>query len=405
MALLLAVLYANTARVSGVAVSDGVLWAATSAGVEQYDLRDGARLRLFTTEDGLDSNEVLRIRHDDGVLRVRTMRSECSLTAAAGFACARAPAIDPEPPALVRRSHGARETARLRAGGREIVATDGAGLWLDGRRITARGQICGNHVEALASFRGSLWVGTFDEGLCVLQGGRFRSIATPFRMVNDLRATAEGLWIAAGEGLFFTGDGRRFRREARVRERGVNRLATSGARLFATTPVALYAIDGRRVRRWPHPAGSTALQAVAVSGANLWLASEDLGVIRLRGGRFEAFDRASGLPSSWVVDVAPARQSGVWAATLRDGAVRLGADGRVEERRDPHAWGLRLYQDQGRILFGSQQGVAGRDLPLPDPRVHALLRTGQGLWVGTEGGLWREPALPAAELSAGCHAP
>jgi hypothetical protein len=38
------------------------------------------------------------------------------------------------------------------------------------------------------------------------------------------------------------------------------------------------------------------------------------------------------------------------------------------------------------MLFGTQQGLDGHDA-LPDPRVHALLRTARGLWIGTEGGL------------------
>jgi ligand-binding sensor domain-containing protein len=388
IALLLAGLYASTARVSGVAIAEGKLWAATASGVEEYDLA-GTRLRLYTSEDGLDENRVLRIRHD-GVLRIWTERSECSLAAGDRFVCLPAPPVAPEPPLFARRSHGARETGRLLANGKELVATDGAGLWLDGRPITPPGQICGNHVEALAVFRGSLWAGTFDSGVCVLEGGGFRSVAAPFRMVNDLRATADGLWVAAAEGLFFTRDGRHFRREGRVRERGVNRLAGAGMRLFATAPSALYAIGGGRVRRWAHPAGSTALQGVTVSGANVWLASEDAGVIRLRSGRFEAFDRASGLPSSWAVDVAPAPGAGVWVATLRDGAVRLDAGGTLRERRYPGSWGLRLYADEGRVLFGTQHGLAGCALKLPDPRVHALLRTRSGLFIGTEGGLWQE---------------
>jgi ligand-binding sensor domain-containing protein len=124
-----------------------------------------------------------------------------------------------------------------------------------------------------------------------------------------------------------------------------------------------------------------------VSGRDVWLASEDRGVIRFRAGKFESFDRASGLPSSWFVDVAPAAGGGVWAATLRNGAVRLDSNGRVRELgANPHAWGLRLYNDGGKMLFGTQQGLGG-DAALPDPRVHALLRTARGLWVGTEGGL------------------
>jgi hypothetical protein len=60
----------------------------------------------------------------------------------------------------------------------------------------------------------------------------------------------------------------------------------------------------------------------------------------------------------------------------------------VREIRAPGAWGLRLYDDGGRLLFGTQQGLFGADAPsLPDPRVHALLRTREALWIGTEGGL------------------
>jgi ligand-binding sensor domain-containing protein len=209
-------------------------------------------------------------------------------------------------------------------------------------------------------------------------------------MINDLLATPRGVYVAAGEGLYVTTDARKFHRDARVRDRGANRLAFSRGRLFVTTPATLYELrlEGRNlVRRWRHPAGSTSLQAVAVSGPTIWLASEDRGVIRFHAGKFESFDRASRLPSSWVVDVAPAPSGGVWAATLRNGAVHLDSNGRVRELSPrPHAWGLRLYDDGGRMLFGTQHGLDGHDA-LPDPRVHALLRTARGLWIGTEGGL------------------
>ena len=69
--------------------------------------------------------------------------------------------------------------------------------------------------------------------------------------------------------------------------------------------------------------------------------------------------------------------------------MHLDAGGAVKELGiDPHAWGLRLYQDRGRMLFGTQQGIEGvAPNDLPDPHVHALLRTRDGLWIGTEGGL------------------
>src|SRR5262249_37508944 len=53
IALLLAALYTNTESVARAVVDGGAIWAATAGGVEQYDLRTGARLRLLTTDDGL----------------------------------------------------------------------------------------------------------------------------------------------------------------------------------------------------------------------------------------------------------------------------------------------------------------------------------------------------------------
>ncbi|HWE25894.1 MAG TPA: hypothetical protein VG496_18305 [Myxococcales bacterium] len=389
---LLAAIWTNTADVRSVAVAGSIVWTATSGGVETYALPAGTRTALYTTEQGLDANDVHHVAIDAGAVQVRTDRSICALHEGR-FSCAavtRPPAITP---AVAARAHGARETARLKIGHQTLVATAGAGLWLDDQRITPEGQICTNHVQALAEFQGAVWVGGFDGGLCVIdERGAFRTVPAPFRMINDLLPTPRGLYVAAAEGLFVTTDGRNFRRETRVRERGVNRLALShsGKRLFVTTPAVLYELRFGRsdvVRRWRKPAGSTSLQGVAVSGRTVWLASEDRGVIRFRGDRFESFDRASGLPSSWIVDVAAAEDGGVWAATLRNGVVRLDSSGKVRAVHvDPHAWTLRLYDDGGEMLVGTQHGLDGY-ASLPDPRVHALLRTARGLWVGTEGGL------------------
>jgi len=382
-ALLGAALFTSTAQVAGLAAAGTRLWAATGGGVEEYDLATGRRVRLY------EMGPVQRIWSFDQIVHARTQSAECVLEGGA-FRCAAAPPLPAPVPSVAPLFHGARETGRLTVAGKTVVATDGAGIWSNDQMLTPAGQICGNHVQALAEFKGALWVGAFDGGLCVLEGDRFRAVPAPFRMINDLRRTPRGLYVAAAEGLFVTRDGRTFRRERRVRERGPNRLAASKRWLFVTTPAVLYALrlDGRDVvRRFRHPAGSTALQAVAVIGRDVWLASEDSGVIRMRGETFESFDRASGLPSSWTVDVAPASDGGVWAATLRNGAVHLRRDGSVRElSADPHAWGLRLYDDGGRLLFGTQQGLEGV-ADLPDPHVHALLRTGAGLWIGTEGGL------------------
>ena len=387
IALLIAALYTNTAQVQSIAAAGATLWAATGGGVEEYTLPLGHRVRVYTTEDGFTSNDTRGVWYEGAALHVRTPDAECAQRGER-FECssrgmAAVGALSTE------QFHGARVTQRLKVGAQTIVAT-AAGLWLDGKRITPKGQICGNHIAALAEFRGRLWAGAFDGGLCDFDGVSWRAAKTPFRMVNALYATDRALYVAAAEGLFRTADGRRFRREPRIRESGVNGLAASRAWLFVTTPVALYAFrDGSGVmKRFRKPAGSTALQGVAVSGSNVWLASEDVGVIRMRAERFDVFDMAAGLPSSWMVDVAPAKDGGVWAATLRDGAARLDRDGKLVERRAEKAWGLRLYADGREVLFGTQQGLHGTTVTLPDSHVHAILRSDGALYVGTEGGLF-----------------
>ena len=384
-ALVLAALFTSTADVRSICAAGATLWAATGGGVERYDLSAGRRTKLYEIGPavGIWSND-----QNGQIAHARTADSECLLDGD-DVRCTPAPLLPAPIPSVAPLFRGVRETGRLVAAGRTVVATAGKGIWSNDQMLTPQGQICGNHVEALVEFQGRLWVGAFDGGLCVLEGDRFRSVAGPFRMINDLKSKGGVLYVASGEGLYVSGDGRRFRREARIRERAVNRLASGGRWVFATTPFALYALrdDGVIVKRWRKPAGSTALQSVAVSGPNVWLASEDAGVIRLRRGKFEAFDRAWGLPASWTVDVAPAPDGGVWVATLRNGAVRLDANGNVKELgSDPHAWGLRLYDDGGRMLFGTQQGLEGVT-GLPDPHVHAILRTRDGLWLGTEAGL------------------
>lgn len=364
-------LYTNTEQVSAIAEHDGAIWVTTSGGLERYDA---------TTLD-------------------RT-------------AVGPAPAPAAEAPAVQPRYQGARETVRVTTSAGVLVGTAGNGVWLDGpspRRLTPTGQICGNHVVALADWNGATWAATFDRGVCRLDGERWVTPATDFRMVNDLAVTRAGLVVAASEGLFVTADGVTFTRWAGVDGEGFNDLALDGEVLYATTPGALWRVPLARsagkqpTARWV-PGGAHAMQAVTVGAGAVWVTTEDRGVLALARNRRDRsvtiHDRAAGLPTSWHIDVATTGKS-VWVATLRHGLLRRDAQGawtRVAGLEG--AWLLFVGADaRGRgVWVGAQGGlyhvdergaVTDASSALPDPNVHVVAERGRALWVGTEGGLVR----------------
>jgi ligand-binding sensor domain-containing protein len=415
----------HTRYVEDIAVDGGTAWVATRGGVEAYELLDGRRQRLYTTADGLAENHVRAVWALAGHVEVRTGAHRCTL-ARTRFTCVAAPVLATPEPALAQRFQDARVTARAAILGGELVGTAGNGLWLRRDRapaepvlLTPADQICSNHMMAMAEYRGQLYLGSFDEGVCVTDGARFRRLDTPFRMVNDMIATPHGLFVAATDGLYRSTDGARFERVAFVSARGVNGLAFDGTTLYATTPATLWRIPlvardarGRRLRPRQHwlPGGARAIQKVAVGAGAVWMASEDRGVIRFDGSAFEVLDRASGWPTSWVMDVAVADDRTLYVATFRHGLVAVALDDaglpRPERARLvaglPDSWLLRVHLHEGALWAGTQEGVArihGHDVAmahgLPHPCVHAVaIHRGQ-VWLATEGGLALVPASGA----------
>jgi ligand-binding sensor domain-containing protein len=229
----------------------------------------------------------------------------------------------------------------------------------------------------------------------VKRGAGFVALATPFRFINALRSSGDALFVAANEGLFRTRDGQRFERVPEVPERGVNGLALSGRTLWVTSPAALHRVplDGGRAESMWTPGGSTALQGVSVRGQEVWLASEDRGVLRVRGTQVESYDALRGLDSSWVLDVAVDPHGVAYAATLRHGLFAIDRDGQVRKVDLPSAWLLRLGWLHDRLWVGTQDGLV-RDavapgaarVSLPGLCVHSLLAAGDTVWVGTETG-------------------
>lgn len=416
----------STRHVEAIAVAGDTAWVATRGGVEEYSIPERRRIRLYTTLDGLESTNILQVAASTegatkGLIVARSQDHSCTLAGGA-FQCVAAPRVTTPVPEVARMLHGARETARVPiSGGRWLVGTAGKGVWLDEQpgglqAISPRFQVCSNHVMAMAEFKGRLYLGSFDEGVCASIDGdsgggqpAFETLDTPFRMVNDMIATPKGLYVASSSGLFVSTDGASFTKVAFVTERGVGGLAFDGRTLYATTPATLWRIrvqGGPRSRSSWRPGGSTAVQKVTLGHGMVWLASEDRGVIRFdpskqtrRQKAFTVLDRAAGLPTSWIMDVAAGEDGILYAATFRDGLLRMDTSGKQAAQTLaglPDSWLLHVSEQGGTIWIGTQAGAARIDGSrvsvirhgLPHPCVHAVARFGGRIWLATEGGLY-----------------
>ena len=392
--------FTNTEYVEGIAAAASALWVATRGGVEEYDLRTLQRRRVYTTNDGLPTTAIRELRAIAGTVVAVLADARCSLHDGS-FRCVPGDAIEPSAPTTPRLFKGARITAELQLGSRRFVGTAGQGVWLAGthaRRLTPADQLCGNLVVAIAKFENETWLGTFDEGLCRFDGAKFITISAPFRMVNALASTTYGLFVATTSGLFRTRDGHRFESVFLPDTHAVNDLAVDGDALWATSPAVLWKIPlGRRglPRGYWQPGGTHSLQAVDVANGQVWLASEDRGLLRMQGRKFDIFDRAAGLPTSWMVGVAVLPDGSVYGASLRHGLVRIDPNGKSTPVTGlPDSWLLHVGRGERGLWVGTQSGAASLDatgvhvLPsLPNPCVHAIEDSAAGVWVGTEGGL------------------
>jgi signal transduction histidine kinase/ligand-binding sensor domain-containing protein len=188
-------------------------------------------------------------------------------------------------------------------------------------------------------------------------------------------------------------------------------LQTSDRYLWLGTQSGLYRFDG--IRFSDAPGGSrAALKDHWVTDLcedqdhNLWIATNDAGLVRLRDGAVEHVGVAEGLPSEHVRALLVDRQGDVWAATdgglarrSRGGAqfsaVR-GADGLAPndgrtlcEARDGTIW---IGGEGNQLALWDGSKLTSRPLASLAARgsVHALLgdRDG-GVWIGTTAGLVR----------------
>lgn len=431
----------STRWVEDLAVGNHHIAVATRGGLVIQESTSLTEHRVFTTLDGLPELWIERLRSSSSHLELDTPHFSCraawaQLVDAAEtndggrtsplFDCKQRPAHVTRSaslaPARASSLGGRRVTRRLVDSGREIEGTAGAGWFIDGKSAGG-GDLPGPHVTALAEFARSLWVGTFNDGLARIErdeAGRTSvvPVATPFRFVNALWATASLLYVATSDGLFSSDDGVRFERDAFVEDAVVS-LAFDGTSLWATTPGALYRIRhadrGPRSDVWWSPGGSRSLQKVTATPGHVWIATEDRGAIhmtttartRARDKPFEIFDRTTSAPSSWLLEATQTSDGAVLWGTLNQGVFLRELDGSLHPVPTDNLWCWTIAPNGDGAWIGTQGGAVhwsragtARITGLPDPRVHVFLSTTRagraGIWIGTENGLAWAAALPHA---------
>jgi ligand-binding sensor domain-containing protein len=400
--------------------ADGYLWTTSQEGLSRFD---GASFTTYDHRqtDGIPVNQFTGLAVDrDGTLWAGTVNHGVIHVVGGEF---RSFAWEP----------GTQEQ-QVR-----VLAFDARGdLWIgmrdrgvvrihDGQMATAlttRGGLPSDDVRALHATRdGSMWIGTFRGLVQWTPGGLVRGPAALDGVTIHAIAQDDSgaLWCATDKGLV------RLRAGA-VETIAADRLAPSEVRqlLFdrdgnlwigTRTGVARMTFDGQggvqggvQIERLPDP-------ELVINGLfedadrNLWIAS-DRGLDRLSDGDVLPMGAREGLADEPVGGIREDATGAMWITTI-GGLYRI-APGQTTATRINTDRGLyAIYPDsRGDVWFGGRDGNVGRwhdgQLQLLGhrdwERIRSLTETAEGLWIGTEHGVFRlhgDKLDDAAELISG----
>ncbi|HEX8439642.1 hypothetical protein [Archangium sp.] len=319
-------------------------------------------------------------------------------------------------------------TSTLEVEGAAWVGTRGQGAFrqqgTQWKRVTPTGQLCGNHITALARHQGRRVVGTFDRGVCwELPDGRWRTFRTPNLPSNHvlgLASDGKNLYVATMYGLGLH-DGKAWTQMAYGGRNPVALGKLSVLAAVAKTEEGLALLDGRGasfvkpgsqplelVKRLALPEGwSSHVSGADGAGRFLWVTSEDRGLLRWDGTEWKRFHDGKDLTDNWVTALAADAEGRAVAGTCQDGFSYFDGE-RWTRVRDaeglPSRYVVSTALVPGGALVGTLLGAVHYDAtsgtvhPLPrlaDPRVYSILVEGDTVLFGTEGGLsqraWSAP--------------
>lgn len=304
------------------------------------------------------------------------------------------------------------------------VATDGAGVYrMKGNGISRLDGYPADTADGaralLLDREGRLYVGLRNgllqcaDGTCVavdLGDARPKSVSA---LALDGRGT---LWVGTfGDGLFEVSGGRTVRNiteEEGLLQNNIRCLLLDGqGRLWVGSKFGLNRIEGTRIRAFTVHQGlpnDNIWCGMTDRDGQLWFGTDGAGVLRYTGDRFVTFTTADGLCSDQVMSITADAAGDLWLGTYGNGVCRLDAMAMIttlDGLPNNTIWcGLR--DPERGLWFGTSDGLCrianGVVLPLPDgvplkdERVLSLHLASDGtLWCGTREGLHARTAAGA----------
>lgn len=319
-------------------------------------------------------------------------------------------------------------SAILRHRGLVLVGTPDDGLWILGepprRAWSLEAEPPGTTITSLAhaDHFGTLVVGTFEQGVGLLQKGAWRHFPEgrghmPSSWVNHVSSDGKRVLVRFSGGQVYTQIERH-----RFRQLGAgdgwpknwsSATGVSAGKQWVGTQNAFYVReDGRWTVHAPKPHLQDKLVLdVVLDGSVRWLATHRSGVLRWdeSSGRWDQYTLGSGLADPWVTCLESFRGE-LWAGTFDGGLAR-----RPLASTDPADWTPVRHDDPGSPLpsdgiqcmvaspdglwigtfrglvwtDGTQWRCFGPEHGLPSPNILGLTLGGGSLWVGTDAGLAR----------------
>jgi signal transduction histidine kinase/ligand-binding sensor domain-containing protein len=219
---------------------------------------------------------------------------------------------------------------------------------------------------------GSVWIGTYENGLYRWNGSAFEPVATSDRQIDSIAEEADGsLWVGTGGGGL-----NRVRRLPIQLESDAGGVRLEAVRSMCEDPDGvIWAVSqsGELARRtsagWSKVARPELRELACVTAdqtGGVWIGTRTGSVHRLKGGKFTTWSRADGIIGRWISGLLVSRDGSLWIASEKpDGLQRL-RDGRLESvTLNPEVHNVRaMAEDSETNLWIGARDAAGSGLVL-----------------------------------------